>query len=370
MTSPRRSGKSCRNAGLCDKPRPTLTSDSYINDWHIQGKDRLGRIGRFFTVFRDENPDRLFALKLLREDRLETDRRTIEREAERIRAAKAPDHMPAFIEKGTWLGLPYFVMELLDDVDYPIQPRDYRAYCVGAFEALAALHRADILHCDITPLHLVRKNGHYAFIDFDNARGHFEAADARRCVGTDPYIAPEVAREALFSEQSDIFSLARVLHEHCPKKRLMKCFGPVLMQAMDPDPKDRPGSAAELAERLRTCRAPHRRLLIVCGTLLIGFVSFVVGMAGVGMFRYESTVSRYRPQIDVKARFNAALQCLKDKDFDGAEELLETIAGTECPLRDQAVHILEDIDRQRRRFGMGKRPAWGSKAGRSAICTE
>ena len=225
-----------------------LVHGSYINDWHIQGKDRLGRIDRFFTVFRDENPDRLFALKLLREDRLETDRRTIEREAERIRAAKAPDHMPAFIEKGTWLGLPYFVMELLDDVDYPIQPRDYRAYCVGAFEALAALHRADILHCDITPLHLVRKNGHYAFIDFDNARGHFEAADARRCVGTDPYIAPEVAREALFSEQSDIFSLARVLHEHCPKKRLMKCFGPVLMQAMDPDPKDRPGSAAELAD--------------------------------------------------------------------------------------------------------------------------
>ena len=81
-------------------------------------------------------------------------------------------------------------------------------------------------------------------------------------------------------------------------------------------------------------------------------------------------MSRYRPQIDVKARFNAALQCLKDKDFDGAEELLETIAGTECPLRDQAVHILEDIDRQRRRFGMGKRPAWGAKAGRSAICTE
>lgn len=346
-----------------------LVNGSYINDWNILGEDRQGRIGRVFTVFRDERPDRLFALKLLREDKLETDRRTFEREAERLLEAKAPDHMPAFIEKGTWLGLPYFVMELLDDVDYPIQPRDYRAYCVGAFEALAALHRADILHCDITPLHLVRKNGHYAFIDFDNARGRFQATDARRCVGTDPYIPPEVAREAFFSEQSDIFSLARVLHEHCPKP-LMKCFGPVLAQAMDPDPKARPGSAAELAERLQTCRAPHKRLLIVCGTLVIGFVSFVVVMAGVGMFRYQSTVSRHRPLIDAKARFNAALQCMKDKDFDGAEELLKTIDKTECLLHDQAVHILEDIDRQRRRFGMGKRPALGSKAGRSAICTE
>ena len=323
-----------------------LVNGSYINDWHILGKDwqaRQGRIGRVFAVFRDERPDRLFALKLLREDRLETDRRTIEREAERIRAAKAPDHMPAFIEKGTWLGLPYFVMELLDDVDYPIQPRDYRAYCVGAFEALAALHRADILHCDITPLHLVRKNGHYAFIDFDNARGRFEAADARRCVGTDPYIAPEVAREALFSEQSDIFSLARVLHEHCPKKRLMKCFGPVLMQAMDPDPKDRPGSAAELAERLRTCRAPHRRLLIVCGTLLIGFVAIVGVMMEVGKFRYESAARRHQQRVDAESAINTALECMKRRDYGRAEEILKPIARGGYARSGQAKMILEDI---------------------------
>lgn len=345
MTSPRRSGKSCRNAGLCDKPRPTLTSDSYINDWHILGKDwqaRQGRIGRVFAVFRDERPDRLFALKLLREDKLETDRRTFEREAERLLEAKAPDHMPAFIEKGTWLGLPYFVMELLDDVDYPIQPRDYRAYCVGACEALAGLHRADILHCDITTLHLVRKNGHYAFIDFDNARGRFEATDARRCVGTDPYIPPEVAREAFFSEQSDIFSLARVLHEHCPKP-LMKCFGPVLAQAMDPDPKARPGSAAELAERLQTCRAPHKRLLIVCGTLVIGFVAIVGVMMEVGKFRYESAARRHQQRVEADSAINTALECMKRRDYDRAEEILKPIARGGYARSGQAKMILEDI---------------------------
>ena len=78
------------------------------------------------------------------------------------------------------------------------------------------------------------------------------------CIGTDPYIAPEVASQGKLSVQSDLFALATILTERCPKPE-RDCFEPVLRECLRPDPAKRPGSAAEFAERLRTCRPPHHR---------------------------------------------------------------------------------------------------------------
>ena len=58
--------------------------------------------------------------------------------------------------------------------------------------------------------------------------------------------------------QSDLFALATILIERCPKPK-RDCFEPVLRECLRPDPAERPGSAAEFAERLRTCR-PHHHL--------------------------------------------------------------------------------------------------------------
>ena len=124
---------------------------------------------------------------------------------------------------------------------------------------------------------------------------------------------------------------------------LYKCFGPVLAQAMDPDPKARPGSAAELAERLQTCRAPHRRLLIVCGTLVIGFVAIVGVMMEVGKFRYESAARRHQQRVDAESAINTALECMKRRDYDRAEEILKPIARGGYARSGQAKMILEDI---------------------------
>ena len=63
---------------------------------------------------------------------------------------------------------------------------------IEAFTALAELH-SWLVHCDIAPCHLGRKGGGIAFIDFDAALPHAEAARGGRCVGTDPYIAPALA---------------------------------------------------------------------------------------------------------------------------------------------------------------------------------
>ena len=166
--------------------------------------------------------------------------------------------MPELVEVGEYNGVPFFVMEKIKSVDYPIQDKAYRAFCVEAFTALGELHQAGLLHCDLTPLHLGWKNGKIAFIDFDSAHTFAEAAMNKDCIGTDPYIAPEVASRGKLSVQSDLFALATILTERCPKQE-RDCFEPVLRECLRPDPAERPMSAAEFAERLRTCRPPHHR---------------------------------------------------------------------------------------------------------------
>lgn len=229
-----------------------------INGWRFADEPEIGRTGRAYVVWRDGEPARQFVLKLWRDDQPGLAKSVNAKEAERLRTTKAPQRMPELIEVGEHDGAPFFVMEKIKGVDYPIQDKAYRAFCVEAFTALGELHQAGLLHCDLTPLHLGWKNGRIAFIDFDSAHTFAEAARNRVCIGTDPYIAPEVASRGKLSVQSDLFALATILTERCPKRH-RDCFEPVLRECLRPDPAERPGSAAEFAERLRTCRPPHHR---------------------------------------------------------------------------------------------------------------
>ena len=229
-----------------------------INGWRFADKPEIGRTGRAYVVWRDGEPTRQFVLKLWRDDQPGLGKSVNAKEAERLRTTKAPQRMPELIEVGEHDGAPFFVMEKIEGVDYPIQDKAYRVFCVEAFTALGELHQAGLLHCDLTPLHLGWKNGKIAFIDFDSAHTFAEAARNTDCIGTDPYIAPEVASRGKLSVQSDLFALATILIERCPKRH-RDCFEPVLRECLRPDPAERPGSAAEFAERLRTCRPPHHR---------------------------------------------------------------------------------------------------------------
>ena len=195
---------------------------------------------------------------------------------------KSPRVMPALIEVGEWRGVPFFVMERIEEIDYPIPARRYRQFCVEAFTALAELH-SWLVHCDIAPCHLGRKGGGIAFVDFDASLPHAEAARGGRCVGTDPYIAPEVASAGRLSEQSDMYSLAMVLLEHCPKRQ-RDCFDPVLRECLRPAPADRPRSALDMATRLRTCKPPHHRFRAIVKYTALAFASAVF-IYGIVMFR-------------------------------------------------------------------------------------
>ena len=279
--------------------------DCRINGWQVVDEPEVGRVGRAFVVCKDEEPTRRFVLKLWRDDQPGLEKDVNAREAERLRTTKAPHRMPKLIETGEWNGLPFFVMELIEGVDYPIPAKAYRAFCVEAFTALEELHLAGLLHCDLTPAHLGWKNGKLAFIDFDSAHTFAEAVKNRVCIGTDPYIAPEVASRGEISKQSDLYSLAMILVERCPEK-LRDCFEPVLRECLKPEPGERPPSAAVVAEQLRRAKPPHHRFKAAAKWTAI---AVTVGVIGLGVImsartwqRRKELKAKYAPLIEERAR--------------------------------------------------------------------
>ena len=191
---------------------------------------------------------------------------------------------------------------------------------IEAFTALAELH-SWLVHCDIAPCHLGRKGGGIAFVDFDAALPHAEAARGGRCVGTDPYIAPEVASAGRLSEQSDIYSLAMVLAERCPPG-LRDCFDPVLRECLRPSPADRPRSALDMATRLRTCKPPHHRFraIVKYTALALASAVFVYGIVMVVSYqtRRESAKRLYPGEITAVAHYRSGCILLERGDVTNA----------------------------------------------------
>ena len=293
-----------------------------ICGWRIVEDAGAGRSGHVFIVCREDDPDRLFALKMLRTDRPDVAPDANAREAALLRAGmkKSPRVMPELVEVGEWRGVPFFVMERIEGIDFPIPTRRYRQFCVDAFTALAELH-SWLVHCDIAPCHLGRKGGGIAFIDFDAALPHAEAARGGRCVGTDPYIAPEVASAGRLSEQSDMYALAMVLLEHCPKKQ-RDCFDPVLRECLRPAPADRPRSALDMATRLRTCKPPHHRFRAIVKYTALAFASAVF-VYGIVMFwsyhtRRESSKRLYPGEITAGAHYRSGCILLERGEVTNA----------------------------------------------------
>ena len=90
-----------------------------INGWRIVEDAGAGRSGHVFIVCREDDPDRLFALKMQRTDRPDVAPDANAREAALLRAGmkKSPRVMPALVEVGEWRGVPFFVMERIEGIE-------------------------------------------------------------------------------------------------------------------------------------------------------------------------------------------------------------------------------------------------------------
>lgn len=193
--------------------------------------DRLGA-GGMGVVYAGRDPDlaRPVALKVLFADG------DLRREAQALAKLRHPNVVSVH-EIGTWQGLPFVAMELVEGetlrawLETKRSVPEILAVFAGAGRGLAAAHAAGLVHRDFKLENvLVDRDGQARVVDFGLA--HATEGDALprsmkldakgttvTAAGTPAYMAPEVLSGAPATPQSDQFSFGVALYEALAGKR-------------------------------------------------------------------------------------------------------------------------------------------------------
>ncbi len=251
-------------------------------------------------------------------------------EARSLRHARHPRVVAVYDAGRTVEGWPFVVEELVDAVDLrtwreahpePLPVPTVLAMARDIGEALAAVHEASLVHCDIAPGNLlVGSDGHVMLTDFGCA---LEEGAASRASGTPAFMAGEQWRDGAVSQAGDVASLAGLLYwllsaefpygstleaieeAHARPREVAarraaiaaRCGVPrglhaILERALDPTPDRRYGSAAELLEAIDAWQAhdaARRRRLLRAGALLV--LALFVALGGWEAWRVFGAVS-------------------------------------------------------------------------------
>jgi eukaryotic-like serine/threonine-protein kinase len=226
------------------------------------------------------------AVKLL-DERLAADesfRARFAREA-RVAAGLSHPNIVTVFDVGEADGCPFIVMELV--TGRTLEERLRREGTLNANDVLAVArqvcaglehaHASGLVHRDLKPGNLIeREDGTVKIADFGIARAveGTELTETGTIVGTAAYLAPEQAEAGAVTPATDLFALGVVLYElltggqpwkvdslaalagrrEAPPPELPADTPPGLRTAIErclqPDPEDRPSSAAEVARLL------------------------------------------------------------------------------------------------------------------------
>jgi tRNA A-37 threonylcarbamoyl transferase component Bud32 len=253
--------------------------------------------GGYAIVFRvtDLMMEEPAALKLFR--RQVSDDAALKRFKQEMKVTRRLFH-PSIVktyEFGTWAGLYFITMELLEGRDLAEELRRARGpLAIGraldiaaqAFDGLSAAHAEGVVHRDVKPenLFLLDEDDVVKVMDFGVAHtpaNNLRATSTGKVVGTPSYIAPERLGEAGegVGPSGDVYAMGLVLYEMLTaqlpwtsqdiaglfneilntKAPPPSAWNPAVPAALDAlvaellekDPKDRVPSAAVAAERLR-----------------------------------------------------------------------------------------------------------------------
>jgi len=269
-----------------------------ISRYRIEEKIGEGGMGVVYRA-RDLELRRSVAVKVLSADLVTEDRRRrFQQEAQTASSLNHP-HILTVFETGTIEGRQYLVTEFIDGWTLREwirreQPsvRQILELATGVADALAAAHKAGIVHRDVKPENiLVSRQGYAKLVDFGLAKlieAVGEAADTTIevvhtgtgiLIGTMPYLAPEQVAGRPGDARSDIYAFGVTLYEaftgqrpfggtsnaelfnailHAPPRPLSELRADlshdvrfVVEKAIEKDPADRYQSARELVIDLK-----------------------------------------------------------------------------------------------------------------------
>ena len=181
--------------------------------------EKIGR-GRFGDVYRAWDPglDRDVALKLLRHDDGAEDRLVVD-EGRLMARVRHPNVATIYGAQridgrtGLWMELiegRTLEAELAERGPFPAE--EIARVGVELCRALAAVHRAGLVHRDVKAQNVLQETGGRIVLgDFGTGHELHDDADTTAVAGTPAYLAPEVFQHAPATPQRDVYSLGALL---------------------------------------------------------------------------------------------------------------------------------------------------------------
>lgn len=209
----------------------------------------LGR-GGFARVYAawDHVQSRAVALKVPLGEHLEL----FDHEASALEKLDHPNIVKLY-ERGTWRGLPFLVLELVDGepVVGPMSVREAWSIARSLAAALVHAHARGVLHLDLKPANVLRqRNGAIKIVDFGLA-----GLASRRDLGggTPGAMAPEQASGDLVDARTDVWGIGMTVRQLVGDSPLPPRAARVLARMLARDPADRypDALAVHRAVRLR-----------------------------------------------------------------------------------------------------------------------
>lgn len=282
---------------VADKTQPPLLLDRYE---HVRELG-AGGVGVVYQV-RDPTNGAMYALKVLQDAADDDDERErFLRESELVQRLKSP-HTVGLVESGLHEGVPYMVLELLEDElaeHGALSPDTTRHIFLQILDAVAEAHEWGIVHRDLKPANIMlmgeSDRPEVKVLDFGTAGlelgfkelgGHKHITMHGELRGTPNYMAPEqVTSFAEARVETDVYALGLILLEcltgemavqgptiqavlfsHLSKPVVIPDaiasgpFGSVLERALYKEPEERfPIAGAMLAEIQRVSEDGLRR---------------------------------------------------------------------------------------------------------------
>lgn len=260
-------------------PPPPRTSSAFQDRLHhVLGKEyeviALTGQGGFARVYRahDTRLNRLVAIKVLKPDLLDSPDMVERFRSEGVALAQLrhPGIVPIFDIRERD-GLLYYVMPFVHGVtlesrlEHRVPPLEARRILSELADALAAAHRANMIHLDIKPANVFLEGdlGKILLMDFGIAESTDDHRAGKRAIaGTPEYMSPEQAQgRAGIDHRSDIYSLGalgyRMLVGRTPfrGKRVTQTLAKQVTETATPIREINPSVPKDFADAIMRCLA-------------------------------------------------------------------------------------------------------------------